>query len=43
MNVKIEESWQQRLQEEFDKPYFEILTNFVRNEYATSTVYPPAK
>ncbi|MBP7130264.1 MAG: uracil-DNA glycosylase, partial [Bacteroides sp.] len=23
MKVKIEESWRQRLQEEFDKPYFE--------------------
>ena len=22
MNVKIEESWRKRLQEEFDKPYF---------------------
>ena len=43
MNVKIEESWRQRLQEEFDKPYFEILTNFVRSEYATNTIYPPAK
>lgn len=41
MKVKIEESWRQRLQEEFDKPYFEELTNFVRQEYANTTVYPP--
>ncbi|MDR2086733.1 MAG: uracil-DNA glycosylase [Dysgonamonadaceae bacterium] len=41
MNVKIEESWKTRLQPEFDKPYFETLTDFVRNEYATGTVYPP--
>lgn len=41
MNVRIEHSWQQRLQPEFDKPYFENLTAFVRNEYATKTVYPP--
>lgn len=41
MNVRIEPSWQQRLQPEFDKPYFENLTAFVRNEYATKTVYPP--
>lgn len=41
MNVRIESSWQQRLQPEFDKPYFEKLTAFVRNEYATKTVYPP--
>lgn len=41
MNVRIESSWQQRLQPEFDKPYFEKLTDFVRHEYATKTVYPP--
>ncbi|HJG88292.1 uracil-DNA glycosylase [Barnesiella viscericola] len=41
MNVRIEPSWQQRLQPEFDKPYFEKLTDFVRHEYATKTVYPP--
>lgn len=43
MNVKIEESWKQRLSEEFQKPYFKNLTDFVRNEYVTKTVYPPAK
>lgn len=41
MNVRIEDSWKQRLQEEFDKPYFENLTRFVRSEYAAGTVYPP--
>lgn len=41
MNVRIEESWKTRLQEEFDKPYFVNLTQFVRNEYASGTVYPP--
>ena len=41
MNVRIEPSWQQRLQPEFDKPYFEKLTDFVRHEYATKTVSPP--
>lgn len=43
MNVKIEESWKQRLHPEFDKPYFKTLTNFVRGEYASKTIYPPAK
>ena len=33
MNVKIEESWRKRLQEEFDKPYFEQLVTFVKNSY----------
>jgi uracil-DNA glycosylase len=42
MDVKIEPSWKRILQPEFDKPYFETLTQFVRNEYATHTIYPPA-
>lgn len=42
MEVKIEQSWKERLQNEFDKPYFEQLTQFVRNEYQTQTIYPPA-
>lgn len=41
MNVKIHPSWQQQLQSEFDKDYFLRLTTFVRQEYATTTVYPP--
>lgn len=41
MDVKIEESWKQVLQPEFDKPYFELLTSFVRREYQTHTCYPP--
>lgn len=41
MNVRIEDSWKQRLQGEFDKPYFENLTRYVRSEYAVGAVYPP--
>lgn len=41
MNVRIEESWRHYLQEEFDKPYFEKLVDFVRNEYKTAHVLPP--
>ncbi|MDY9918912.1 MAG: uracil-DNA glycosylase [Proteiniphilum sp.] len=43
MDVKIEESWKEHLQQEFEKPYFRTLTDFVRKEYAARTVYPPAK
>lgn len=43
MKVQIEESWRERLQEEFDKPYFEQLTAFVRQEYMQRVVYPPGK
>lgn len=43
MKVQIEESWRERLQGEFDKPYFEQLTAFVRQEYMQRVVYPPGK
>ncbi|MDN5295916.1 MAG: Uracil-DNA glycosylase [Bacteroidetes bacterium ADurb.BinA261] len=43
MEVRIEQSWKQHLMPEFDKPYFVNLTNFVRDEYRTKTIYPPAK
>ena len=43
MKVKIEDSWKELLQSEFDKPYFLDLANFVRAEYQTNVVYPPAR
>ncbi len=43
MDVKIEESWKQQLAEEFEKDYFVALTDFVRNEYSCTTVYPPGR
>jgi uracil-DNA glycosylase len=43
MEVKIEESWKKVLREEFDKEYFGKLTEFVKSEYQTATIYPPAK
>lgn len=42
MQVKIEKSWQEVLQPEFDKPYFENLVGFVKQEYASRTIFPPA-
>ena len=42
MNVTIESSWKHVLQDEFEKEYFRILTEFVRSEYKAATVYPPA-
>ena len=41
MQVKIAPSWGERLQSEFDAPYFSQLTQFVRKEYATGPCYPP--
>ena len=43
MDVRIEESWKRRLQDEFDKPYFAELVNFVKHEYSTQHILPPAK
>jgi len=41
--VKMAESWKGKLGKEFGKEYFLQLTEFVRNEYITQTVYPPGK
>jgi uracil-DNA glycosylase len=38
--VRIEQSWKERLASEFEKPYFQSLTDFVRQEYATQKIYP---
>ena len=43
MNVKIDPSWKEHLSEEFAKPYFIDLTNFVRQEYQTATCSPPGR
>ncbi len=43
MDVKIEESWKKRLATEFEKPYFVSLTEFVKKEYASKQVFPPAR
>ncbi|TDY12275.1 uracil-DNA glycosylase [Meridianimaribacter flavus] len=43
MDVNIHPSWKPYLQEEFNKPYFSELVSFVKDAYATSTCYPPAK
>lgn len=43
MNIRIEQSWKDHLEDEFAKPYFKELTDFVRGEYLAKKVYPPAK
>ncbi len=43
MDVRIDPTWKQVLQPEFDKPYFELLTGFVRHAYQTTRVFPPSK
>lgn len=40
MNVSIEPSWKPYLQTEFEKPYFNQLATFVKEEYKNHTCYP---
>jgi uracil-DNA glycosylase len=41
-NVRIEESWKRALANEFEQPYFQVLTTFVKKELAEGkTLYPP--
>jgi uracil-DNA glycosylase len=42
MDVKIEPSWKLKLKDEFEKEYFIKLSEFVKNEYRSNTIYPPA-
>lgn len=43
MDVRIDDSWKAVLREEFKKPYFTELTEFVRSEYKTKRIFPPPK
>ncbi len=43
MNVKIEKGWKDALKEEFEKAYFKQLADFVKTEYKTKRVFPPAR
>jgi uracil-DNA glycosylase len=42
MEVEIETEWRSLLKEEFSKDYFVSLWAFVKEEYRTGTIYPPA-
>ena len=43
MNVKIAPRWKDLIGAEFEKPYFEQLAAFVKQEYATRQVFPAGK
>lgn len=43
MDVRIEESWKQRLQAEFEQPWWASLAAFVKQEYAAGPCFPPGK
>ena len=42
-NVKLESSWKKVVRSEFEKPYWEKLTDFVRSQYLNGKVFPPPK
>ena len=43
MDVRIAQDWKEILAREFEKPYFEELVRFVRQEYVTHTIYPAGR
>lgn len=43
MDIKIEPSWKKQLSNEFEKPYFQHLIDFVKAEYKAGKCYPPGQ
>lgn len=43
MDVRIAQDWKEILSEEFSKPYFKELVEFVRAEYAAGEVFPKGR
>lgn len=41
--IRIDPTWKKALATEFETPYWVSLTEFVREQYQTKKVYPPAK
>ncbi|MFT6478699.1 MAG: uracil-DNA glycosylase, partial [Spirosomataceae bacterium] len=42
-DVQIAEDWKKHLETEFNKPYFNQLIDFVKDEYKDHACYPPGK
>lgn len=43
MEVRLEPSWKEKLKGEFEKPYFQELTSFIKDAYTKGSVYPHPK
>lgn len=41
--VKIGGGWKEKLEDQFEEPYFTELTKFVREEYKSTHIFPPPK
>lgn len=42
-DVRIRGGWKEKLQDQFEKPYFTELKEFVRSEYGKAVIYPEPK
>lgn len=42
-DVKIHPSWKDKLEGQFELPYWNEMTTFVRDQYQTKKIYPPAR
>ena len=42
-DVRIAEDWKEWLREEFEKPYFAKLVDFVKSEYSSKQIFPAAR
>ena len=43
MSIRIHPSWHAMLAPEFEKPYWQLLTNFVKSEYLQVPCFPKGK
>lgn len=43
MNIKLPQDWKNLLAEEFEKDYFQKLTDSIREQYQKTVCYPPGK
>jgi uracil-DNA glycosylase len=43
MNVTIEPSWKNALAHKFEEIFFNVLVNFIKDEYQSQMVFPPGK
>lgn len=39
-SIKIDPAWKKSLEKEFDEPYWDMLTKFIRDQYKSQKVYP---
>jgi len=43
MEINMESTWKEALQDEFEQPYFHFLVDFVKDEYTKNTCFPKGR